>query len=293
MIEEASTGAIPRVSVIMPAYNQAQYIEEAIESLQRQTFCDWEVLVVDDGSPDNVMEIAGRLAADDCRIRLLHTGNNGVSAARNHAVGFARGEYLLALDADDTIEPEYIGRCVEVMDGDSGIDVAYCQWKYFGTDAKTQDVCYFDYESLLLANCIFVTAMIRKDRFLQVGGFDESMRKGLEDWEFWIRYLNENSRVYQFRERWFNYRIKPVSRNAEAHRGIGPFELQMYILEKHKETYDRYFGAPITAMSSFKDARKYKRKYDKVFYRRFWHSIKSLCSSRKSGMQPGGKKKWE
>ena len=265
-----------RVSVIIAAYGQEMYIKEAVESLQNQTFQDWEAIIVDDGSPDNVLAIASTMSEADPRIKVFHTENKGVSAARNFAADKSRGEYLLPLDGDDTIEPEYVGRCVELLDSDPDVDAVYCQWRCFGMDVKVPDVRYLDYESLLLANSIFVTAMIRRKRFIEVGGFDETMRKGLEDWEFWIRYLDESSKVCQLPERLFNYRQKPVSRNSEAHRGTGPFDMQMYILGKHKMVYDSHFGPPITAMGSFKDARKYKRKYEKVFYRRLWKFLKGL-----------------
>ena len=103
----------PLVSIIMPAYKQAEYVAEALDSVTKQSYSNWEVIVVDDGSPDNVAEIVEKFARADKRIKFLHTGNKGVSAARNRAVAESSGCYILPLDADDTIEPSYIEKCVK------------------------------------------------------------------------------------------------------------------------------------------------------------------------------------
>ncbi len=270
-------GGHPLVSVIMPAYNQGKYIGEALDSLLRQTYENWEVLIVDDGSPDNVAETVKPYLESDPRIRFFHTENRGVSAARNYAVGMSGGVFILPLDADDTIEPDYIRKCVDVFESAPSTDVVYCQWRYFGADDRTPDISYPGYRSLLLCNRIFVTAMMRRDKFLSAGGFDEAMRKGLEDWEFWIRFLDEESIVVQISQKLFNYRIKESSRNVEAHKGTGLFDIELYILAKHKETYNRYFGSPIIGLGGFaRDARKYRQKYDRVFYRRLWHWMNGL-----------------
>ena len=132
--------------------------------------------------------------------------------------------------------------------------------------------------------------MIRRSRFLESGGFDLRMRSGLEDWEFWIRYLEDGGLVVQLPERMFNYRIKAGSKNDSAHRGLEAFNSQLYILEKHKELYCREYGAPLFALEdalvwgerSHRDLERIRKKYDAVFYRRIWRVLKALFVKRKA-----------
>lgn len=94
------------------------------------------------------------------------------------------------------------------------------------------------------------------------------MRKGMEDWEFWIRFLDRNSVVYQIPEQLFNYRIKESSRNVEAKKELTLFEIELYVLSKHKEKYSSMFGTPICYLG---DALRFKRKYYGIWYKRLWY----------------------
>lgn len=279
----------PIVSIIMPAYRQGEYVTDAIESVRRQNFQDWELVIVDDGSPDNVAELVRPLVETDTRIKFYHTSNNGVSWARNFGVSKSSGEYLLFLDADDTIEQEYLESCVHCLSNSPEVLAVYCQWKFFGECVETPKIFYPGYKSQLLKNHIFITAMIRRDKFNEIGGFDESMKSGLEDWEFWIRYLEGGGEVVQLLQQMFNYRIKSGSRNYIAHKGMDVFETQLYILSKHRELYARVFGSPLfvldDALEQLAAAQqqlvKIRRKYDSVFYRRLWRLIKRLFPKNK------------
>lgn len=256
----------PLVSVVMPAYNQADYIRDAINSVLNQSYQNWELIVVDDGSPDNVAEVVGSFS--DTRIRFIHTENRGVSAARNLAISKANAEYILPLDADDTIEPSYMEKCIDRFLTHPSTDVVYCKWHYFGSASHTPKLLpYENYQSILTENRLFVSAMYRRPRWLEIGGYDELMLTGLEDWEFWIRYLNENSVVWQIPERLFNYRIKPHSRNVVGNSGMKGFDTELYILTKHKEKYHRLLGSPLRSLH-------YKNKYYSVWYRKLWYKLR-------------------
>lgn len=260
-------GGKPVVSVIMAAYGQAAYVAEALESVMAQTFPDWEVIVVDDGSPDNVADVVKAYTEKDSRIKFFHTDNHGVSAARNFAVSKSEGEYLLPLDADDTIEPAFLERCLCCMRDEPSTDVVYTQWKFFGSTTRTRDLYpYTSYSRELIENAIPVTALMRKPRFLEIGGYDEKMLTGLEDWEFWLRYLDEDSKVTMLPERLLNYRQKEVSRNTEGALGLKGYDNEMYMLSKHKEKYSRVYGNPIKAI-------RYKRKYYNIWYKRLWYKL--------------------
>lgn len=264
----------PVVSVLIPAYKQAEYVAECLDSLIAQTYRDWEAVVVDDGSPDDVAAAVAPYVRKDGRIRFCHTDNRGVSAARNYAASITSGEYILPLDADDTIEPTYIEKCVAWFSEHPETDLVYCRWRYFGASTHTPEVSYRNFRELLLINTIFCTSLFRRSDFERVGGYDEKMRDGLEDWEFLMRLLSPESVVCQIPEQLFNYRIKDVSRNVEALRGERRKSCFRYIYSKHAGLYEQCFGNPMLAMHRlYFDAQKYKRKYYGVWYRRLWYGL--------------------
>ena len=117
----------PTVSIILPAYNTGKYICKCIESIQKQTFGDWELIIVDDGSTDDTLDVSERITEGDNRIKVIRTENRGVSAARNECICRAVGKYLCFIDSDDTIEPEFLMelvKCAEV----NNADIAQCSY---------------------------------------------------------------------------------------------------------------------------------------------------------------------
>jgi glycosyltransferase involved in cell wall biosynthesis len=114
----------PEISVVMPAYNAAKYLAEAIQSVLQQSFTSWELIVIDDGSTDNTAEIVMGFQADE-RIRLIKQANAGVSSARNAGINAATGNYITFLDADDIYLPENLLTKYETINSDSGIDYVY------------------------------------------------------------------------------------------------------------------------------------------------------------------------
>ena len=116
---------MPRISVIVPAYNVEAYIPRCLQSLQAQTFGDWEAVVVDDGSSDRTPEILDGFAAKDARIRIIHQPNAGVSAARNRALEAIRGEYCLIIDGDDFLHPQLMEICLHFAERDGSDLVAF------------------------------------------------------------------------------------------------------------------------------------------------------------------------
>ena len=119
----------PKVSVIIPCYNQAAFLPKAVASLQAQTMPEWECIIVDDGSPDNAAEIANNIALKEPRVRLIQQTNQGLASARNAGLKQAKGEYIQFLDADDTIAPEKLDRQAALMD-QQGLDISYTAFCY-------------------------------------------------------------------------------------------------------------------------------------------------------------------
>ena len=127
------------VSIITPCYNGEKYISETIESVLAQTYLDWEMIIIDDGSKDSSAEIIRRYCARDDRIILLQQPNAGSAAARNNGIGHAEGQYIALLDADDIWLPDFLKKQIAFMTEKDAICV-YCS--YSCIDENSQDVLH-------------------------------------------------------------------------------------------------------------------------------------------------------
>jgi len=184
----AAAAAPPRVSVVIPCYNYARYLPEAVESVLAQTFGDLEVVIVDDGSTDDTRAVAERLRAEhpDRAITVVAQPNSGQPAlARNAGIARARGAYVLCLDADDVIAPTMVEACARVLEGDPGIAIVYTDRRDF--DGVDQIVCAgeWDFARLRHANHLSYCALFRRTVWEAIGGFRANVR-GCEDWDFWV-----------------------------------------------------------------------------------------------------------
>lgn len=126
----------PKISVVMPVYNGERYVESAIRSVMAQTFGDWELIVVDDGSGDHTCAMVEALAAEDGRIRLVGNGANlGAARTRNRGMALCRGDYIALLDGDDLWRPEKLERQLALAE-ETGADIVYCAYGIVGPDGR-------------------------------------------------------------------------------------------------------------------------------------------------------------
>lgn len=230
-----------KVSIIIPCYNQAQFLDECLSSVLNQTYNNWECIIVDDGSPDNTGEVAQKWMNKDARFKYVKKENGGLADARNYGINNAQGEWLLPLDSDDKISEQYLEKAAEKF---KDYDVIYAKAVYFGEKKGEIDLPSYSYVSLLLKNNIYCTAFYKKDDYLKTGGYDVNMKFGLEDWEFWIHLLkNKNLKVHQLNYIGFHYRIKEVSMLVNMY-SIPEKRIKMlnYIFNKHFSVYMEYFN---------------------------------------------------
>lgn len=194
---------MPKVSVVVPCYNTHRYLADVLASVSAQTFRDFEIIVVDDGSTDPATLTF--LDALDAGIRLVRKPNGGLSSARNAGFLAARGEYVLPLDADDQIAPEMLARTVSVLDASPEVAFAYAQIEVFGDESGIVHKTWNFFEQLA-TNQLPYCMLIRRAVWESVGGYDESMRKGYEDWEFNIRITKSGAKGVQIQAPLFRYR---------------------------------------------------------------------------------------
>ena len=217
----------PKISIIVPCYNQAQYLTEALQSVLEQTYGNWECIIVNDGSPDNTEEIAQEWVSKDSRFIYLHKENGGLSSARNAGIAIAEGEFILPLDADDRIGKDYTLLAMKTFQEDSDLKLVYCKAEKFGEESGSWNLPVFSLFELARQNMIFCSALYRKEDWSRVDGYDENMIFGLEDWEFWIAILKNGGEVKCLDEVEFYYRI---SENSMART----------VNIKHKEFSEKY-----------------------------------------------------
>jgi glycosyltransferase involved in cell wall biosynthesis len=213
----------PLVSVIIPAYNVAAFIGETVRSATAQNYQPFEVIVIDDGSPD-APALRSALEPYAAQIILLEQENRGVAAARNAGLRAARGEYVAFLDGDDVWVPEFLAEQVKLIRSNGGYDLVYANAFHFGdgwerttymeTSPSVGDVTC---ESLLAGRCnvISSTVLARREAIFDAGLFDESLRSS-EDFDLWVRISKRNgSRLTYQRQVLAGYRHRPSSLSAD------------------------------------------------------------------------------
>lgn len=202
-----------KVSVVIPHYNCFQYIKEAIDSVKAQTYKNWEIIIMDDGSTDISFEALKKLEEEN--IKVFSQKNQGPAAARNAAIALSCGKYILPLDADDKIAPTYMEKAVPILENDPDIGIVYCKAEKFGRVNGYWDLPEYSEELMVIDNIIFCTAFFRKEDWEGVGGFPVFARLGVEDYAFWLKILSLGRKVVQIKEILFYYRIHETSRTSK------------------------------------------------------------------------------
>ncbi len=163
---------MPLVSVIISAYKAAEYIANALESVFAQTFSNYEIIIIKDGSPDTP-QLLDFLRPNHDRIRYLEQHNQGPSAARNTGILVATGEYIAFLDSDDCWFPFYLAEQVRVLEGPTPLDLVYCNAQRVGPVAGHWHTC-------------MDVTVVRRQAVPDAGLFDASFRRS-EDFDLWLR----------------------------------------------------------------------------------------------------------
>ncbi|MFV8440722.1 glycosyltransferase family 2 protein [Flavobacterium sp. LB2P44] len=252
---------LKKVSIIVPCYKQAQYLDEALLSVLDQTYNNWECLIVNDGSPDGTLEVAKKWVAKDNRFRYFYQENGGLSSARNFGISNALGEFILPLDADDKIAPHYVSLAIESFQVNEFLKVVYCKGEKFGVEQGLWLLPDFSRTILVKGNMIFCCAMYRKSDWIKVGGYDKKLIYGLEDWEFWIAILKIGGEVRCLDYLGFYYRTKTESMIGSLNTSQRIFS-ENYVQTKHLDFVLANYDAVVEANNNLI---KQKRKLEVDF----------------------------
>ena len=239
---------IPAISVVIPCFNLGAYLDEAVQSVLRQTRQDFEIVIVDDGSDDPVTR---HLLASyrRPRTRVIATGNRGLASARNTGIEQASGRFVSFLDADDVYEPRFLERTIGPLEADESLAFASCWLTAFGEKEFVWEPQTCEFPWLLAEDTVCTAAPTRREALVAVGGLDEDERiGGYEDWELAISLVKNGFTGVIVPERLFRYRIRPESMSTWCTRPQNHARLFAYLLDKHAEVYQEHASGVLDAI---------------------------------------------
>lgn len=228
---------IPKVSIIIPCYNQGEFVHDAIRSILGQEDASIEIIIVNDGSTDNAtIEILNSYSSSI--IRVLHTTNQGLSRARNNGIAIAQGQYILPLDADDTIAAGYITRAIAVLDANPHVGIVYGEAVFTGAASGKWNLPPASLRRMLTRNVIFHAAFFRRADWEKTGGYNSNMRYGLEDWDFWLSLIDHGCAIVRLDGVVYHYRIAEDSMTTRLRSKLS-HSLYSYtrLILNHKKLY--------------------------------------------------------
>ena len=238
----------PPVSVVIPAYKMEAFLAETLDSVLASDYPRLEVVVMDDGSPDASYAIACRYAAGDPRVRAFTKANGGVSSSRNAAIREARGDLILPVDADNTIDPTFISKAVTRLLSDPDIKVVAPTSDFFGEKTGIWRLPPFSLHLLARRNIMDNCALYRKADWARAGGYCETILTR-EDWAFWIAMLKDGGRVATLPEVLHHYRIRSNSKRV-THRGR-KYEVFEQLNALYPEFFERELHGPLRRWRSW------------------------------------------
>jgi glycosyltransferase involved in cell wall biosynthesis len=226
--------AMPKISVVVPCYNGGKFLDRLTASLARQTFRDFEIVIVNDGSTEPATK--EKLAALDPAIRVVHQENRGLSAARNAGFAAAHADLIMDLDCDDQLEPTYLAEtwaALQLAGPEAGFAFSHVRLVGEATGVQKR---YYNAFDILFKNTIGYSMLMRKAAWLKIGGYDESMRDGYEDWEFNLRLIAAGYAGIEVPKPLFLYTASTQGMllGHSSHKHAATWR---YIRQKHRDMY--------------------------------------------------------
>lgn len=245
------------MSVILTCYNQENYLAEALDSVLNQTYPYWECIILNDGSTDGSEEVAKRYVKRDKRFIYVYQSNQGVVAARNNAIKRSKGDYILPLDGDDIISPDYIKLAADVLDNNKDVILVCCNVEKFGKESGILPLPDINMRNILRSGCCVSSSMFRRDIYELVGGYKEEMSDGWEDWEFFISLLETGGKAHKINQVLFYYRILEDSRDRKITKNNSE-NLKRKIILLHANSYYSEYIKLLMDYETIMNSRGYK-----------------------------------
>ncbi|MBI5822208.1 MAG: glycosyltransferase family 2 protein [Verrucomicrobia bacterium] len=247
----------PKVSVVIPCYNMGQYLDEAVKSVLAQTYQDFEIIIVDDGSTDETTKQI-LSSYNQPKTRVIRTANQGPSAARNTGIQQARGEYILPLDADDKVASRYMEKAVEILDASENVGIVTCEAELFGDEAGKWTMPAYSFPRILLENLIVEPSFFRIEDYRKTKGYNPNMIYSHEDHDLWLSIIELGRSVYRIPEVGYYYRRRAGSRDAlmNAERRVHCFT---NLFHNHQALYESNIDHVFRCIEDLRDELKKTR----------------------------------
>ena len=227
----------PKVSVIMPCFNVVDYIEEAINSVIKQTYLNIELIIVNDGST-NLMVKKKLDTLRNEMIKVIHLEKNlGVNNARNIAVESAKGKYILPLDSDDYIDKNYIEKAVVIMEGDKRVGLVYPNVKLVGLENRIWQLPKYKFPEIIVNNTIVNSSMYKRSDWQSVKGDKKNMKYCWEDYDFWLSLIELGVKVVNIPEVMLYYRIRNESISSASNDKEKMKYTRLQLVRNHPKLY--------------------------------------------------------
>jgi glycosyltransferase involved in cell wall biosynthesis len=261
--------SMPKVSIIVPCYNQAQFLDEALQSVLTQTYTNWECIIVNDGSPDHTEEVAKKWVEKDSRFVYIKKENSGVSSARNLGIEKAKGLYLQFLDSDDFLDKEKLELSLQQMENNNEVNIVISNFRMFTDNPQitSEPFCHLNAQLFTFENMLYQW----NESFsiqVQCGLFHSSLFETIrfpehiaaqEDWIVWVMVFKKGCKVVFIDKPLALYRINPSSRmmtKGLAEDQIKAFEFYMNYLPV--EEYNKFSIAMISRYHKSSENFKYR-----------------------------------
>jgi glycosyltransferase involved in cell wall biosynthesis len=235
----------PKISIITACYNHGRFIKEMLESVFNQTFTDYEVIVVNDGSTDNTAEILNTVTHE--KVKIIHTENRGPALARNTAIELAKSPVIMNLDADDKIAPGLLEKAYTVFCSNLNVGIVHFDAECFGAKSGKFEIGEYSLESMLYDNRINSQSLFRKQDWRTVGGYSPELIYGLEDWDFWLRIIEMGRDIIKIPETLVFYRTYKDQTECRSGRRKSDrrkmMESQLHVFHRNIKLYSLYPNA--------------------------------------------------
>lgn len=266
----------PLVSIITPCYNQGIFINETIQSVLEQSYPNIEMVIVNDGSTDNITKgILGKISHP--KIKIIHTDNQGLPEARNTAIRNSNGKYILPLDADDKIAKDYISTAVPILDYNEQVSLVYGRAEHFDEKKGEWILEEFELNKMIFYNQIYPAGIYRRTDFDKIGGYDKGMLYGWEDWEFWLSLIELGGKVHFINDIVFYYRVRGGSMVRSMTNEQKKY-LRQRVYTRHSKLYEELFSDPISLYYNYS---YYKKAHDKLLSNKIIYVINYLSKKMK------------
>lgn len=231
------------LEVVITSYNQREMINDAVKSVAKQTLLPKKIIIIDDGSDDKEsQEELRKIENTDYGIEIIveRQANKGVSAARNHGIKKTESKYVMVFDGDDILDHNYCKNVLQLLEEDKSMIAASSWMKSFGALFAEIRPDGGDIRAFLSHNCCPATHIFRREAWEKCGGYDEQMKTGFEDWDYFLSMLETvaDSSIGIVNKPLMFYRTAPASSNIQSMNKR--IEIMRYLIRKHKLSYEKY-----------------------------------------------------